>query len=232
MLARRYLGDIQKTQQEIESRFKRSVRDPQPAQVTDAHSACLLTLQSASMKLGQLARAKLPREEVESVTPREFRHGDALLLSFAHMHAHFVPGAHKQWHHMRSFERVHPALADAHYLRTRDEDERLRTARMEVERLLHMAWQSAPWTERNSRRLPVLGAVALPALQLPDWDRVAAPQTDSPAFAQPHGRPVSTDRKTEAVTALASPGSRVGAELVQVQILQPTAQHEVHVAPV
>ena len=63
------------TEQEIASRFRRAVKDPEHEEVAGTDS--LVTLQHASMKLGQLARAKLPREEVESVTPREFRHDDA-----------------------------------------------------------------------------------------------------------------------------------------------------------
>ena len=126
-----------------------------------------------------------------------------------------------------SFESVHPVLADAHYLRTRDEDERLRRARMEVERRLQMACQSPIRSEHSRRRLHGVVAGALPAPQLPDWDRVASPKKDSSSSAKPQWRPVSPSGRTEALTA-ATPkfSSRVLTKQVHLQA-QATVQANV-----
>ena len=122
---------------------------------------------------------------------------------------------------------MHPALADVHYLRTWKENERLRSARMEVERVLHMACQSNTKTANSTRRMPSVGAQALLALQLPDWDRVASPRANSPASAKLRWMPVSPHNNTDAVTAPASPGSRAVAQVSQLQHQQSTAQAEV-----
>ena len=130
-------------------------------------------------------------------------------------------------HALCSFERVHPAVADVHYLRTWEENERLRSARMEVERVLHIACQLNTKTANSTRRMPSVGDQALPALQLPDWDRIASPRANSPASAKLRWMPVSPHSKTDAVTAPASPGSRVVAQVSQLQHQQPTAQAKV-----
>ena len=97
MLLGRHLVDIQQAQLEIASRFGCATKDPQPAESAGAQSACLLTLQTARLKLGQLARARLPQEDVESITPRQFRHDNALLRQLQYMHANLASGADQQY---------------------------------------------------------------------------------------------------------------------------------------
>ena len=104
---------------------------------------------------------------------------------------------------MCSFERLHPALADAHHLRTKAENERLQQAAAQAAQRHSLCAQRTPRTRAgsSSSRVP-------PPQQLPDWDRVVSPDKLRLGSAGQAWRPVSPTGKRVAPPDSPSPRSK------------------------
>ena len=127
-------------------------------------------------------------------------------------------------HAARSFERVHPALADAHHLRTRAENERLQAAQQATQ--AHSMAGERTHRKRHAAA-DSAAAGAPPALQLPDWDRVVSPDRLGPGSAGGQAwRPASPAGKRVAPPDRPSPRTKhVCAEAMGPRAVEDPAAH-------